>query len=97
MSWNKSFLKFQRLVALSECWEPPRIVTQHHSPHIQTCCLPGHTEVVFPLPPPPLFSLGSLLCLHSFVVSFSVCFRDVFKSDKNYTGVIIECNTQINR
>jgi hypothetical protein len=57
MSWNKWFLKFQRLVALSKCWEPPHIVTQHHSPqdhspHIHTCCLPGHTEVAF-LPPHP--------------------------------------------
>jgi hypothetical protein len=85
---------------LSKCWEPPHIVTQHHKTTVLVS-RPAVFQVILKLPfhphTPPLFSLGSVLCLHSPFVSSSVCFRDVCKSDKNYIGVIIECNTQFNR
>jgi len=62
---------------------------------------PAVFQVILKLPfhphTPPLISFGSVLCLHSFFISSSVCFRYICTSDKNYIGVIIKCNTQINR
>jgi len=65
MSWNKWFLKFQRLVVLSKCWEPPHIVTQHHSPQDHSRhSRPAVFQVILKLPfhphTAPLFSLGSV-------------------------------------
>jgi hypothetical protein len=79
MSWNKWILKFQRLVALSERWEPLRIVTQHlspqdHSPHIQICCLPGHTEIAFPPPTPSIVFTWACALLAVFCCFFLCLF-----------------------
>lgn len=100
MSWSKWFLTFQRLVVRSEHWRPFK---QRHSSNTILIPKPAFFQVILqssptPTPhPPPLFSLGSVLCFHYFVFSSSVCFRDIYSSGKIYIGVIIECSAQMNR
>lgn len=62
---SKACSAFKMLGTPSHCDTAP----QDYSPRIQTCCLPGHTEVAFPPPHPSI--VFTWVCA---LLAFSFCF-----------------------